>query len=115
MRHARLTRFVDRIVAVSLVCLVLSILCVAAVAEAVRVRLSRASRAASPATGSSVATLRFLRVSKSWVDPGNVAGAVRVVPFTPRDVGVATVGDQSSALALSRECVELDGETGSFI
>ena len=110
MRHARLTRFVDRIVAISMVCLVLSILCVAAVAEAVRVRLSRASRTTAPATGSRLVALRSLRLSKPRLESGNMASPVRVVPFKARAVGVSPIN-----AALARECVELDGETGSFI
>ena len=110
MRHARLTRFVDRIVAISMVCLVLSILGVAAVAEAVRVRLSRAHGASLPASRSRLAALRALRLSKPRLGASDVARPVRVVPFTPRAVGVSLVD-----AALARECVELDGETGSFI
>ena len=114
MRHARLTRFVDRIVAISMVCLVCAILCVAGVVEAARVRLSRASRASAPATRSPLATLRSLRLRKPRLEPRNMARPLRVVPFTPRAVGVAPVGHQSSALSLSRECVE-ESEVGSFI
>ena len=110
MRHARLTRFVDRIMAISMVCLVCAVLIVAGVVEAARLRLSRAYGATLPASRSRLAALRALRVPKSRLDASDMARPIRVVPFTPRAVGVSSLD-----AALARECVELDGETGSFI
>ena len=73
MRHARLTRFVDRIVAISMVCLVCSILCVAAVVEAARLRLSRAPAGNRDAERSKPISRGDL-VQVSALRPGNGEG-----------------------------------------
>ena len=75
----------------------------------IRLWLSRSSRAALPASRSRVAQLPSLRVRESRVASGNVARPLRVVPFTPRAVGVSSLD-----AALARECVE-ESEVGSFI
>lgn len=108
MRHARLTRFVDRLTALSILCLVLSILGVAHVVKAVRVRLSRASRATAPATGSPLAHLRLVPLRKPRLDVADVARAVSVDALTSRSVGSPARTDPP------RECVE-DSEYGTFI
>ena len=106
MRHARLTRFVDRIVAVSMVCLVCSILIVAGAVEAIRLRLSRAHGVALPASRSRVAAVRGVPPRDARMDATDVECAARVEAFAARAVGVAGVGTSASSV---------EPESGLFI